>query len=74
MLLGERYNQLIDQAGIERVRQKDDRTSVFAQYTIYVHGRDALRLHLHGAGIPTAAHHPRPLNEQMPYLCVLMPV
>ena len=31
--LGQRYNALIDQAGIPRIQQRPNRTSVFAQYT-----------------------------------------
>ncbi len=50
---------------------KDDRTSVFAQYTILVRDRDARQAKLKAAGIPTAVHYPVPLNEQpaYQYLC-----
>jgi len=67
MLIGKRYNQLIDDAGIQRVQQRDDRTSVFAQYTIFAPQRDALQQYLRDAGIPTAVHYPIPLNEQPAY-------
>ena len=46
---------------------QDDRTSVFAQYTLRVQDRDALQARLHQAGIPTAVHYPVPLNEQPAY-------
>jgi UDP-2-acetamido-2-deoxy-ribo-hexuluronate aminotransferase len=46
---------------------KQDRTSVFAQYTIRVEGRDSLQDKLKAAGIPTAVHYPVPLNEQPAY-------
>lgn len=65
--LGERYNQLLDQAGISRIQQRKDRTSVYAQYTVMVPNREALQNHLGEAGIPTAVHYPVPLNEQPAY-------
>ena len=65
--IGAAYNQLLDQAGVLRVRQRPDRTSVFAQYSIFVPDRDALQKRLHAAGIPTAVHYPLPLNEQSAY-------
>lgn len=65
--IGQRYNQLLDQAGIARVQQRPERTSVFAQYTIMVSNRVALQKHLAEAGIPTAVHYPVPLNEQPAY-------
>jgi UDP-2-acetamido-2-deoxy-ribo-hexuluronate aminotransferase len=39
-------------------------TSVFAQYTIEVGGREAVQAKLKAAGIPTAVHYPVPLNLQ----------
>lgn len=67
ILIGERYNHLIDEAGIQRVQQRDDRTSVFAQYTIFASQREGLQKCLSDAGIPTAVHYPIPLNEQPAY-------
>lgn len=64
---GARYNRLMDEAGIARVQQRNDRTSVFAQYTILTDNRDALRSKLNDAGIPTAIHYPVPINEQPAY-------
>lgn len=65
--VGQRYNQLFDEAGVQRVHQRLDRTSVFAQYTIFTEDRDALQKRLSGVGIPTAVHYPVPLNEQPAY-------
>ena len=65
--IGAAYNRLLDRAGVLRVRQRPDRTSVFAQYSIFVPERDALQKSLHEAGIPTAVHYPLPLNEQPAY-------
>lgn len=66
-LIGERYNQLMDAAGIARVQQRADRSSVFAQYTIFVDDREGSRERLQAAGIPSAVHYPVPLNEQPAY-------
>ncbi len=65
--IGARYNALMDQAGIARVKQRDDRTSVFAQYTVFVDSRDDVQEALRGYGIPTAVHYPVPLNAQPAY-------
>lgn len=64
---GERYNQLLDDAGISRVQQKPNRTSVFAQYTVTVNERETLQKRLAELGVPTAVHYPVPLNEQPAY-------
>lgn len=65
--IGQRYNQLMDEVGIQRVQQRDDRTSVFAQYTILVKNRDEIESRFREANIPTAVHYPTPLNEQPAY-------
>lgn len=65
--IGERYNRLLDEAGIRRVRQRPDRTSVFAQYTVLVDDRPGVQERLKAAGIPTAVHYPIPLNRQPAY-------
>ena len=46
---------------------EENRTSVFAQYTILCNDREALRDQLNRADIPTAVHYPVPLNEQPAY-------
>lgn len=65
--IGQRYNRLFDERGIERVIQRADRTSVFAQYTIFVDDRDAVQRKLNDSGIPTAVHYPAPLSDQPAY-------
>jgi UDP-2-acetamido-2-deoxy-ribo-hexuluronate aminotransferase len=67
LAIGERYNQLLDAAGIVRVIQRPDRTSVFAPYTILVDDRTGVQERLKAAGIPTAVHYPVPLNRQPAY-------
>jgi len=66
-LIGSRYNQLLDDAGIPRVHQREDRTSVYAQFTVFTEDREALQKRLSEQGIPTAVHYPVPLNEQPAY-------
>jgi len=61
---GQYYNKLMDTYGFSRVQQRSDRSSVFAQYTIFVEERDKLQVKLKAAGIPTAVHYPVPLNLQ----------
>jgi len=51
----------------------DQRTSVFAQYTILVEGREALQAKLKAAGIPTAVHYPMPMNQQPAYAHLCCP-
>jgi UDP-2-acetamido-2-deoxy-ribo-hexuluronate aminotransferase len=72
-LIGSRYNQLLDDAGIPRVQQREDRTSVYAQYTVFMKDREVLQKKLSNQGIPVAVHYPVPLNEQPAYkhLCCL---
>ena len=65
--VGERYNRLFDEAGIQRVQQRPDRTSAFAQYTIFVENQVEVQSALKTRGIPTAVHYPVPLNEQSAY-------
>ena len=65
--IGQRYNQLLDQAGISRIQLRPERTSVYAQYTVMVDSRAELQKRLTEAGIPTAVHYPLPLNEQPAY-------
>jgi UDP-2-acetamido-2-deoxy-ribo-hexuluronate aminotransferase len=52
---------------------RPDRTSVYAQYTLIVPHRDQVAERLKAAGIPTAIHYPRPLNEQPAYRALCCP-
>ncbi|HWQ38779.1 MAG TPA: DegT/DnrJ/EryC1/StrS family aminotransferase [Burkholderiales bacterium] len=49
------------------LRVKPDRTSVYAQYTVRVHKREAVRARLGEAGVPTAVHYPLALHRQPAY-------
>lgn len=65
--IGKRYNVMLDEKGVDRVLQREDRTSVFAQYTVFTNDRDNTQFKLSNDGIPTAVHYPIPLNEQPAY-------
>jgi UDP-2-acetamido-2-deoxy-ribo-hexuluronate aminotransferase len=65
--LGTRYDALIDAAGIQRVRVRADRGSVYAQYTVFVDDRMRVQAALQAEGIPTAVHYPKPLHHQGAY-------
>ena len=43
---------------------RDDRSSVWAQYTIRVPNRERIQEKLASAGIPTAVHYPMSLHQQ----------
>ncbi len=65
-LIGQCYNEFLSDK-ITVVQQRSDRTSVFAQYTIFTDDREELQNRFKEAGIPTAVHYPLPLNEQPAY-------
>lgn len=72
--LGERYTTLLNQRGAASTAVgnaavltpfvRPGKQSVYAQYTIQVHNRDAVATQLQQRGIPTAVHYPVPLNAQ----------
>lgn len=64
---GQHYNTLMDEKGIKRIQQQQNRTSVFAQYSILVENREQLIDKLKKEGIPVAVHYPVPLNQQPAY-------
>ena len=65
--IGLRYNRMLDEIGFPHVIQRTDRTSVFGQFTVLCKDRDAIQEALQKAGVPTAVHYPKPLNEQPAY-------
>lgn len=64
--LGALYDELFGNR-IERIRQRPDRTSAFAQYTISIRQRDAIQAALAKLNIPTAVHYPLPIPMQSAY-------
>jgi UDP-2-acetamido-2-deoxy-ribo-hexuluronate aminotransferase len=66
LALGARYNELL--AGhVPVVAQRPGRSSVFAQYTVFVDDRAAVQAQLTAQGIPTAVHYPKPIHRQPAY-------
>jgi UDP-2-acetamido-2-deoxy-ribo-hexuluronate aminotransferase len=64
--IGSRYNELLG-GKVPVVAQRPDRTSMFAQYTVFVENRAAVQDRLNADGIPTAVHYPVPLHLQPAY-------
>ena len=64
--IGRQYNQLL-QGQAKLIVQRSDRTSVFAQFTVFVENRDLVQEKLKVFGIPTSIHYPIPLNQQEAY-------
>jgi UDP-2-acetamido-2-deoxy-ribo-hexuluronate aminotransferase len=53
--------------GVRTLALHQDRSNVYAQYTVLVPERDKVQARLQEAGIPTAVHYPIPLNLQPAY-------
>ena len=70
-IIGKNYSDLLTNLESNNVIKlctiKADRTSVYAQYTVFVKDREQLQKRLSEKGIPTAVHYPIPLNEQEAY-------
>lgn len=66
IIVGTRYSQLLSDSGVDLVTPHvaPDCTSVYAQYTVRLKGREALIPRLNEMGIPTAIHYPLPLHLQ----------
>jgi UDP-2-acetamido-2-deoxy-ribo-hexuluronate aminotransferase len=69
-----RYARLLaDVPGVRPVAVRDDRNSVYAQYTVLVDDRPAVPQALLAQGVPTAVHYPRPLHHQPAYASLCCP-
>jgi len=64
--IGARYNELLAGKAITVV-QRPDRSSVFAQYTVFVSEREYVQLTLKDKGVPTSVHYPVPMHLQLAY-------
>lgn len=62
--IAKRYDAFFAGKDIPTPVINNDRTSVYAQYTIRVKNRAALQEQLTAKGIPTAVHYPKPLHMQ----------
>ncbi len=68
--VAKRYHELIGESlpGLQVLPWPgEDRSSVFAQFTLLAEERESLRKHLQAAGIPTAVHYPVPISQQPAY-------
>jgi UDP-2-acetamido-2-deoxy-ribo-hexuluronate aminotransferase len=67
--LGARYGERIGASGanVELLSVRQDRTSVWAQYTVLVNDRDGVQGRMKALGIPTAVHYPKSLHQQPAY-------
>jgi UDP-2-acetamido-2-deoxy-ribo-hexuluronate aminotransferase len=67
--IADRYTALVKDA-VRTPQVLPERTSAWAQYTIEVEDREAVRETLEAAGIPTAVHYPVPLHLQPVYMAM----
>ena len=65
--VAEKYNELLCEIDVSHVLVRENRRSVYGQYTIIVENRDTVALSLSKAGIPTSVHYPLPVNRQSAY-------
>jgi len=64
--IGTEYNKLLT-GKVKTVTQRPDRTSVFAQYTVFVENRGNVQATLKDKDIPTTVHYPVPMHIQPAY-------
>lgn len=62
--IGNRYNELLEDANVITPSIQSENTSVYAQYSIRVQDRDSVIEKLTKDEIPTAVHYPVPLHIQ----------
>ncbi len=63
--LGARYAQRLSRLPqVRPLAARPGRDGVWAQYTVFVPQRDAVRAALQALGVPTAVHYPLPLHRQ----------
>jgi UDP-2-acetamido-2-deoxy-ribo-hexuluronate aminotransferase len=69
MRIGARYTEAFGQDGtcVRPVELREDRASVYGQYTVLVENRDHVQRELEKSGIPTAVHYPTPIHRQPAY-------
>ncbi|MFO7767600.1 MAG: DegT/DnrJ/EryC1/StrS family aminotransferase [bacterium] len=62
--LAARYDELCDEAGIERMQVREGDECVYHLYPVLVPDRDRVQQELEEKGIPTRVHYPTPLFSQ----------
>jgi UDP-2-acetamido-2-deoxy-ribo-hexuluronate aminotransferase len=68
--LGAHYIELLKDKKIQTPTVKQERTSVYAQFTLQSENREQLIQKLNDNGVPTAIHYPKPLHLQKCYSCL----
>jgi UDP-2-acetamido-2-deoxy-ribo-hexuluronate aminotransferase len=71
--VGARYQRLLGEQGVDLLAVRPDRDCVWAQYTVFVDGRERVVAALKEAGVPTAVHYPKPLHHQPAYAALCCP-
>jgi UDP-2-acetamido-2-deoxy-ribo-hexuluronate aminotransferase len=66
IVIGQKYKELLE-GKIKTVAVRPDRSSVFAQFTVFVDNRDKIQKRLKQSNIPTAIHYPEPIHLQQAY-------
>lgn len=69
MMLGARYTEKLSalKGKLNVLKLENDRTNVYAQYTVIVQNREDFQSSLSANGVPTAVHYPVPLHRQPAY-------
>ena len=62
--IGKAYSDKLAGSSVVTPAVMEDRTSVYAQYSVRVKNREAVAKALNAQGIPTAVHYPMPLHLQ----------
>ncbi|MFJ4066655.1 DegT/DnrJ/EryC1/StrS family aminotransferase [Pseudomonas sp. NPDC089996] len=63
--VAKRYSELLSgQDSIKLPHIAEGNTSVFAQFTVQVEGREKVQAELKACGVPSVVHYPIPLNKQ----------
>jgi UDP-2-acetamido-2-deoxy-ribo-hexuluronate aminotransferase len=66
--IGRTYRDMVSEIpGIQAPVVRNDRTCVWAQFTVKTDKRDAVVAALKDAGVPTAIHYPIPVHKQPAY-------
>ncbi|MGX8712689.1 MAG: DegT/DnrJ/EryC1/StrS family aminotransferase [bacterium] len=65
-----RYHELLDNKGISLPMMPESFSSSWAQYTVCIPNRDAVRQLLMNEGIPTMVYYPRPMHAQTAFAAV----
>ena len=66
--IASKYDEVFDASVVSRMKVMEDRTSVYAQYTLLVDNREGLMAHMSKHKIPYAIHYPNTLDKQAPYI------